>query len=296
MTFLNDVFGDLVSRGGKVVLKQNLIGGSVTNPAGVITIEGKVSQSSLEAINGSIVLQYAESCRIVAAKVSIERAVHCDIVAKELFIDNSEGSALAAPKLIVGESTDRHEVETTIAVLMPDLSAYSHELDVVKRQLAECKTQITNRTAELDTVSGQQEIKTYQLLSAKLRANELVMNKEQEANWQKLLVRINPVLKHIKTLSDELRKSSEADQFLTKKIDSIKNDKASATSQASCKVMKIAGETMIRTMVIHANDPPLESMPARDLHAYLRKSGADSNVLFSDSSGEFAWKWNNEEG
>ncbi|HXA45981.1 MAG TPA: hypothetical protein VNW52_00005, partial [Burkholderiaceae bacterium] len=180
--------------------------------------------------------------------------------------------------------------------LMPDLSAYSQELEVLKRQLAECKNQIASRTAELDTVSTQQEVKTYQLLSAKLRANELVMNKEQEANWQKLLVRINPVLKHIKTLSDELRKSSEADQFLTKKIDSIKNDKASATSQASCKVMKIAGETMIRTMVIHANDPPLESMPARDLHAYLRKSGADSNVLFSDSSGEFAWKWNNEEG
>ena len=296
MTFLADVFGELVSRSGKVVLKQNLIAGSIINPGGVITIEGKVSRSSLEAINGTIVLQYAESCRIIGAKVSIEKAVHCDIVAKELFIDMAEGCALAAPKLIVGESTDRHEVETSIAILMPDLSPFSQQLEVLKRQLAECKAQIANRTAELNALSDQQEVKSYQLLSAKLRANELTMNKEQEANWQKLLARVTPVLKHSKTLSDELRKSNEANQFLTQKIENIQSDKANAAVHLSCKVLKIEGETMIRTLVVHANDPPLESLPARDLHAYLRKSGVDSNVLFSDNSGEFAWKWASDEG
>jgi len=59
-------------------------------------------------------------------------------------------------------------------------------------------------------------------------------------------------------------------------------------------VTEVKGETMIRTLILRSNQPALETLAARELHARLRKSGADSTVLFSDSSGDFEWKWSAE--
>lgn len=294
MTFMADVFGDLVSRSGRVVLKTNLVGGSINNPGGTITVEGNASRASLEAKGGVIVLQYAESCRIVGARVQVEKAVHCDILAQELTIGSAEGCALAAPKIQVGSSTDRHDVETLIAILVPDMSAFIRQLDELKRLQADCDTIIKRKRAELETLSSQQEIKTYQLLSAKLRANELTMTPEQQNNWQKLLSRVTPILKRLKSLSDDMREASGINEQLTQQIDTAERETASAARDIACNVAEINGETTIRTLIVRPNQPALETLPARELHARLRESGTDSVVLFSDSSGEFDWKWSAE--
>ncbi|HSY27510.1 MAG TPA: flagellar assembly protein A, partial [Burkholderiaceae bacterium] len=204
MTFMTDVFGDLVSRGGKVLLKANLTAGSIKNPDGLITVHGKASRSSIEALGGTIILKYAESCRIIGAKVSVETAVHCDILAQEVTVDSAEGCTLAGQKIQVNTATDRHDIETTIAIMVPDMSTLKQQLEELRRQQAECEAIISGKRAERDALSDQQEIKTYQLLNAKLRAHELNMTHEQDANWQKLLVRVAPILKRIRSYNDDL--------------------------------------------------------------------------------------------
>ena len=291
MTFMADVFGDLVSRGGTVVLKANLNAGSIRNPEGTITIDGKASRSSIEALGGAIVLRYAESCRIIGAKVSVETAVHCDILAQEVTVDNAEGCTLAGQKIQVGTATDRHDIETTIAVMVPDMSTLKQQLEELRHQQAECEAIIGGKRAERDALSEQQEIKTYQLLNAKLRAHELNMTHEQDANWQKLLVRVAPILKRIRAFNDDLREVLAVNENLTEKIELLKHETSEASLDISCDVANINGETMIRTLVVRAGQAALETLPARELRARLRATGADGTVLFSDSSGEFAWQW-----
>jgi uncharacterized protein (DUF342 family) len=291
MTFMQAVFGDLVSRGGRVILNANLSGGSIVNPGGVITVEGKASRSSLEAVGGTIVLQYAENCRIVGAKVSIDKAVHCDVLAQNLFIDVAEGCTLAAPKSQIGIANSRHEVETTIAIMVPDVAAAVKEMEELQRQLDESESAMNAQKAEMDALSEQQDIKTYQLLHAKLRANEVNMTREQEANWQRLIGRVTPVLKRLKIMSDAMRDMNGVRQNLSKRLAAIQRETEKASLDISCNIGTVSGDTIVRTMIIHPNQMALETLPARELHARLRESSADSETLFNDDSGEFHWKW-----
>jgi len=291
MTFMDAVFGDLISRGGRVILNENLSGGSIVNPGGVITVEGKASRSSLEAVGGTIVLQYAENCRIVGAKVSIDKAVHCDVLAQNLFIDVAEGCTLAAPKSQIGDANSRHEVETTIAIMVPDVGAAFREMEDLLRQMDECEGAMNVQKAEMEALSEQPEVKTYQLLNAKLRANEVNMTREQEANWQKLIGRVTPILKRLKTMSDAMRDLNGVRQNLSKRLAVIQRETEKASLDISCNVGNVSGDTIIRTMIMHPDHMALETLPTRELHARLRESSADSETLFSDDSGEFHWKW-----
>jgi uncharacterized protein (DUF342 family) len=291
MTFMDDVFGDLVSRGGRVTLNQNINGGSIANPGGVITVEGKASRSSLEAAGGTIVLQYAENCRIVGAKVSIDKAVHCDVLAQNLFIDVAEGCTLAAPKCQVGNANSRHEIETTIAIMVPDVAAAVKEMEDLQRQLDECERVMHIQKTEMEALSEQQDIKTYQLLHAKLRANEVNMTREQEANWQKLIGRVTPILKQLKAMSDVMRDTNGVRQNLSKRLAAVQRETEKASLDISCNVGTVSGDTIIRTMIMHPDRMALETLPTRELHARLRGSSADSETLFNDSSGDFQWKW-----
>jgi uncharacterized protein (DUF342 family) len=291
MTFMEAVFGDLISRGGRVILNENLSGGSIVNPNGVITVEGKASRSSLEAVGGTIVLQYAENCRIVGAKVSIDKAVHCDVLAQNLFIDVSEGCTLAAPKIQIGNTNSRHEVETTIAIMVPDVAAAVKEMEELQRQLDDCEGALSAKKTEMEALSEQQDIKTYQLLNAKLRANEVNMTREQEANWQKLIGRVTPMLKRLKSMSDAMREINGVRQGLSKRLAAIQRETEKASLDISCNIGTVHGDTIIRTMIMHPDRMALETLPTRELHARLRESSADSETLFNDDSGEFHWKW-----
>jgi hypothetical protein len=290
MTFMSDVYGHIVSNGGRVVLKKNLAAGSIRAPDGAITIQGKASRSLIEAVGGDIVLHYAESCRIIGKKVSIEKAIHCDILAQELIVESSEGCALAAQKIQVGATAARHDVETAISILIPDMSAFANQLDALALQQTDCANAVQLKRKEIETITSQQEMKTYLLLSTKLRANTLNMNAEQKENWQKLSLRVSPALQRIKILNEELRAANSAVENTIKEIHDVKHESARFSAEVSCNVAKIAGETVIRTLRLYPDQAPLETLPQRELHRRLRDLGAGNTVLFNGKSGGFKWE------
>ncbi|MFI4939220.1 MAG: flagellar assembly protein A [Burkholderiales bacterium] len=290
MTFMSDVFGHIVSNGGRVLLKENLAAGSIRSPDGAITIKGKASRSLIEAVGGDIVLHYAESCRIIGKNVNIEKAIHCDILAQDLTVQSSEGCALAAQKIQVGSTAARHDVETAISILIPDMSAFATQLNALAVQQAEFANAVQLKRKEIETITSQQEMKTYLVLSTKLRSNTLNMNAEQTENWQKLSLRVTPTLQRLKILNDELRAASGAVEKTAKEIQDVKHESARFSAEISCSVAKIAGETVIRTLRLYPDQAPLETLPQRELHRRLRDLGAGNTVLFNGSSGKFNWE------
>jgi hypothetical protein len=121
MTFLADVFGHILSDGGRVTLKQNLSGGNVTSPNGAIAVAGKALRAHLEARGGEISVERAESCVIVAERVRIGQAVNCDIVAGEVVVEQSTGCTIAARSAQLASTSARREEVTRVVLLLPDM-------------------------------------------------------------------------------------------------------------------------------------------------------------------------------
>jgi uncharacterized protein len=291
MTFMADVFGDIVSHGGVVALKGNLVSGSVNNPHGEITVAGSASRATIVAIDGSITVGYAEGCLIVGKRVRIGRAVLCDIVADELTVEAAEGSALAARKVHVGVTKAWHDTETIISLQVPDLFAYSEHLDDLKRSIAQYQQAVEVKRSEVESIASQQELKTYSLLAAKLRAGELTMNQQQEANWQKLLSRVTPLLQQLKARNDELSALRGAVQNLSDRIAGITRRSREMSENIGCSIGAIGGETVIRTLKASFDAPPLHTLQHRELRALLRESNADSGMLYCGCDGNFEWSF-----
>lgn len=290
MTFMANVFGNILSHGGNVILKKNMAIGSIKSAGGAITVDGTASRATLEAIGGEITLDFAESCLIIGKKVTIARAIHCDILAEELAIEVAEGCAIAANRVHIGTATVRRDVETTISMLIPDITAFTKQLDELKRKQAEFEKVIEVRAKDIETLTGQPDLKNYSLISAKLRAKEITMTAEQVANWQKLVARVTPALRGLKIFHDEILGARSAIVDLTNRMQEIIIESEAMSAGIHCSITAITGDTIVRTLKIRPDAPPLQELPAREIRARLQ-SGADSERLLSSNAGNFEWQF-----
>ena len=289
MTYMADVFGDIVSRGGNVLIRRNLVGGSVRAPGGTIVIEGKASRAMLEAPEGEVRLHYAENCRIAAARVHITQAVHCEILAREVSIESAEACAIVGQKMQLVHATTRHDVETNITLLVPDLSALNKQLEAARAQQALCEDVIRTKRAELERITEQPELKSYMVLNAKVKAKAVNMTLEQSQNWDRLQNRIAPQLRRIKNLNEDLQGASSLHADAARQVEHIEQMLAEASGDISCQIADISGETVIRALALMPEQGRLETLGARDLRKRFSGAGNDSQTLFHDSEGEFFW-------
>lgn len=289
MTFLADVFGNVVSSGGRVVLKKNLVGGSATvRGEGSITVEGNASRAVLEAREGEISLAYAESCFIVARKVTIARAVNCDIYTDELAMEVAEGCALAAGKVVIGSSKARKDVETIVSILVPDAAPYVNWLNGLKRSRQEVMKLVADKGRELEAFSASPDVKSYLVLGKKIKANEVRLTREQEASWQKLRERLAPTLSKIEAVRSAIKEARISQDGLELQMQAVQKKAEEAFSAVGCTIRSVDGDTVVRGIKAHLLSP--DGMPLRELRASLRKVHGDSERLFSGGSGSFDWK------
>src|SRR5471032_1026204 len=71
ITIHGDVYGNINSRGGNIVLSRNLMGGSAINVGGGIHVKGVASGAVLQTKVGEVVLARAENCVISGTRVVI---------------------------------------------------------------------------------------------------------------------------------------------------------------------------------------------------------------------------------
>ncbi len=291
MTFLADVFGNVLSSGGRLLLKKNLAGGSaIAREGGSVTVEGSASRATVEARDGEITLAYAESCFIIGRKVVIGRAVSCDIYADELTVDLAEGCALAAARLSVGTSKARKDVETVASVLVPDLSPYANRLEGLKKSRSEAERLLAEKNRELEALSAIPELKGYLILSRQIKAGEVRLTKEQEAGFLRLRDRLAPTLVKMEALQGAVKAARISLDGLNVQIQGVVNSVRAAFANVACTVRSVEGETVVRALLGHEVVLPVRGMSSRDLRAALRKIHAGSEGLFSGATGSLDWK------
>lgn len=289
MTFLADVFGRIVSDGGRVTLKRNISGGAVQDAGGEVFIEGGASSATLDARRGSVTANHAENCIVIAERVSIGRAIRCAIIADVVEIQLSEGSVIAAKKIAIEKATVRRDDGTAVTVLLPDLEPFLRGLRAIDTARAEAEAQIAKINEGIAAIVAEPEMKSYMTIQARLKAKTLVMNDAQKVQWQGLLTRIAPNLRRIAALNKQVGDLRQAIADGEAEREKIRRERQEASLDISCTIKTVAGDTRVRCLRVSADGPPLANLPAKELHMKLREPGAETNRLFAGHGGSFEW-------
>jgi hypothetical protein len=290
MTFLADVFGEIRSDGGRVLIKSNLSGGAASSASGTIIVEGTASSATIEAHNGEVELARAESCLIVARKVRIQQATRCDIVADEVVIGLSEGSAIAARNVVVEEAAERRDEGTTVVLLMPDIDGSLRGDQHLREERDRVVARLAAAQEELKTLSAQDDLKVYMTLSTRIKSGALVMSPKQEMQWQEMLSRLAPVLRSLTAKRGEVGQLTDRIAEIDSALEESARTRGEALSVISCAVRNVTGYATVRQMFPTPETPPLNKLSPKELHSRLREPGDVKLRLFSASFGEFEWR------
>ena len=290
VTTFADVFGKIVSRGGAVVLKKNLSGGSIVNPGGQVAVEGRVSGATILAPDGEVTLQHAENSLIVGRRVVVrERAVGCDILADELDIALAEASVLAGRRIAVAQVRPHGPAETVVSVLLPPEDAQGGLIKAARAQLDELQAADEQARQVMDTLRVRPGVANYLTVAARVHRQEIALNAEQQAAFHKLRDNVSPVLKAMAQLSEQGKARAAHREKLLAAIAGVEAARQAAAESIDCRIDDIAGELIVRARYLNADAKPPQGLAQGELRAFLRAAPGGSRPLFAGSSGNFEW-------
>lgn len=291
MSFHADVFGGIVSSGGRVHLLANLAGGSVRNTGGQIQIDNRASRAVLEARGGEVLVSQGESVTIVAGTVNIERAVACDIVAEEVQIGEASGCTIAARRISIARAGARRDMETTITICIPDFTALDKRRVEAAREIDELKQQIAAKQTLLAARLAAPDLKAYLAADQRIRSGSLKLSPAQETQWrqatQKLakpLLEIQALRKDVDTLTAQL---GEETQLLA----GLDAQREQAGADIHCEIEQITGDLAVHTLAVMPEAPVFNGVETPDIKQKLRDPRAVRQRLFRGDSGSFTWTW-----
>ena len=291
ITAYADVFGNILSAGGFVHLKHNLVGGSATNDDGDIIIDGVASGATLIAPHGCVSVKRADNCLITSSRVVIGQATNCDIVADEIAIDVSDACALAGRSLHVRLSRSRRELDNVLLVLLPDVSSHEAKIAALQQKQVGLTRAVADHRQKIDALRCDKEVTRYLLLAGKLRRQEVTLSPEQQTGWRRLSALVAPLLRTLSQLGEVVSGMEAEVASLAAEREDLVAARENSCAGLACTVERIEGETRVSTLLVRLADTPLTALPAKDLKARLRRTDGATKLLFAGSGGCFAWTY-----
>ncbi|WP_229223536.1 flagellar assembly protein A [Duganella sp. sic0402] len=292
ITVHGNVYGNIHSRGGTVVLDKNLVSGSVHNAAGDIRIAGVASNSVIYASNGAVVVQRAENCVISATRVKIEEASNCEIIGEEVLVSVAEGCVIAGRNVEVESAGPRRRTEMVIYVLVKDVTQFDREIADLELRVATFAQANQDSQLEMERIAALPDVRRYLALAAKLRTQELVLTPEQGQHLRKIASAVAEEMKAIQKLKLDVQVGQTQHKLLSDRLERVIEQKVAAAGIARCGLHMANGETMVRTMPFAADTAALRQLQAKDLKQRLRGTPSGGELLFADSSGTLDWHLN----
>ena len=289
MTFRSDVYGDVISRGGFILLEGNLSGGSAKSYGGDVTSNGRVFNSVIEACTGKVSLKYAESCLILGESVDVERAVNCEIVAENIQVGSAEGCGIAGKNIRIQSSDSCRGKETLISMMVPDLSALEAKVAQLSLAIAECNKNAETKEQELALIKADAEFAKYLALAASIRQGKIQLNAAQQEGWKKMTE------KFAKNMSAGSRLSAEKQEQLTRAQDLLQEQTEMLAVREKtcvgirCEISEVAGDTVVQSMV--AQLPAFQKSPVGEIRRRLREQNLKHKRIFSDDQGSLVWQY-----
>ena len=290
VTIHADVFGNIVSRGGTILLNNNLVGGSAHNARGDIKVKGVASGSVVQASAGEVVLNRAESCIISGTRVVIEHAANCEIMADEVVIRQAEGCAIAARRISIDTAGPRKQSEMQIFALEPDSARIDEAIATMAIKVDTFAELVAQRKGEMEAMTNQPEVNKYVMLASKIRKNELTLTPEQLPQFQRMALAVGPALKAIAKVSLEVKAAETERQAAAALVAQLVQQRSDSAGQSEVSVGIVAGDTMLRSMKFNPDGSSLYDFSPKEIKSRLRTNADGAEVILSVASGQIAWR------
>jgi hypothetical protein len=288
-----DVFGNIVSRGGLVLLNRNLVGGSAHNKQGDIRVKGVASGAVIQASSGEVVLKRAESCVVSGTRVTIEHAVNCEIIGEEVRVGVAEGCAIAGLHVTVETAAPWRQSEMVVYALRPDCAALDKVLEQVRQRVGELGQLAARRQAEMERMTAQPDVRKYVALAARVRKGELVLSPEQALHFQQTAAALGPALKAIGQLQQDIKSALAEQRSGQAMAAQLEQQRSDGEGSATIELRALQGDTQVRTLAFRPDGGSAYDLAPRDIKALLR-GPATAGVVFAGNRGAF--KWSSEDG
>ncbi|HEX8962516.1 MAG TPA: flagellar assembly protein A [Rhodocyclaceae bacterium] len=290
MTFFADVFGGVLSNGGRVTIKQNLSGGTAQSPGGSVVVEGAASRALVEARGGEVTIDRAESTTVFAERVRIRRAINCEIAASEVVIEQAEGCTIAARKVLLQATSARRDEATRVILLLPDLTPFDDQRKALEAGRTEAQAQCERLGAALQTLAAQPDMKSYAAMAPRIKAKSIVLNPAQQAQWESLVARVAPTLRKAAALTAEIKRQGEYAAGAEKELADVARARREAMLGIACRVESVGCDTQIYARRPVFGETPVASVPAKALHKQLQELLVDAERLYTGHQGSAEWQ------
>lgn len=283
-----DVFGHLVSRGGTIRMRRNLVGGSARNADGDIRVDGVASGSTLQAVRGEVIMKRAENCVIAARRVRIEQAINCEIMADVLELGHAEGSAVAGRIVKIGRAAPRRQAEMLVHVLRPDCGTLDQALAEVRARAEQLASEIQACRTRMEAIATSDEVRTYSRLAPRVRSGELVLSAEKLQQFQVLAARAVPALQEVAHLAQQARAQEVERQAALIREQAFAAQRRERLGQASVEILTLDGDVVVCALPYDPDAGSFWDLPPREVKLRLRDT-AGTEQLFGGASG--TWRW-----
>jgi hypothetical protein len=282
-----DVYGEIVSRGGTILLNSNLLGGTAVNKSGDIVVRGFASRAVIQSSSGEVVLQRAENCIVSGTRVRIEQAVNCEIVGEEVTLGQAEGCAVAGRNVVIDSAAPRRQSEMTVYVQVPDAGRIDEVIAATRQRIEQLGELAGQQRAEMERMLSQPEVNKYMRVGSGVRKNEIMLSPEQALAFQRLAQAVAPALKEIGKASAAIKSAeSEREQGLLLVAQLERRREQAGASRVAVRALQ--GDTQVRSMSFQPDAASSFDWPAREIKSRLRNSNG-TTLLFAGSAGEFGW-------
>jgi len=290
ITVHGDVFGNINSSGGTIVLGRNLVGGRAINAKGDIRIEGVASGATIQTASGTVTITgRAESCTISAPRVVIAEASNCEIFADEVNMELAIGCAVAGRSVLVESAGPRKNSEMLVYVVVKDVTGHDAELETLQKQAGVHEAEIAAWRAEHDRLNGLSEVRSYLTLAEKLRKGEIHLTPAQVPHLKKVAGAVAPQIKAMGQLLQSVKVAEDAIASARARRDELEELKRGAAARSSVRISMVDGEVLVRTLPL-GEAVALNFMgQPKDYKAMLRGPRLDSLPIFAGSSGSVNW-------
>nr|WP_315214829.1 flagellar assembly protein A [uncultured Duganella sp.] len=289
ITIHGNVFGNISSRGGDIVLGRNLMGGTAINAEGAIRVKGVASGAVLQTKRGEVALARAESCIISGTRVVIGEASNCEIMADEVIIKVAEGCAIAARKIEITHAGPRKQSEMLLYTLVPDMTKFDRKIAELLPKVSQALRDAEQRKAEMDAITGQPEVRNYLNLATRVRKREVILTTEQEPLFHKMATAVGPSLRAVAKISLAIKAAQVQQEQAQEEVNQVEREKHALRNGSRCTVHMLTGDVLARTMSFVPDGPPPYDRPAKELKAKVRGADAGMTKIFSGHVGPINW-------
>jgi hypothetical protein len=291
MTFRSDVYGDVVSQGGFILLESNLSGGSAKSLGGDVTANGRTFNSVIEAWGGRVSVKYAESCLIKGETVVIERAVNCEIIAKNVQIDKAEGCGIAGVVVKIKSSNSCRGKQNIVAMVVPSISIFDAQIAQVDKAIDDCQKIVAVKELALAEIKADADFAKYLALATNIKLGTVKLTLAHQENWQKMVSKFARPYGMVEKLNAE--KQEQLDRMLA--FQQEKTYLLAAREKSGigvcCEISEVVGDTLVRTMVAQNEISEFHNTKISELRILLREQGLQSERIFTNDEGSLDWTY-----